>query len=661
MGGGRLHVKSHAAGVTIGEGNYETWEEEEEERRRRSDKAASTRKTTRRRKRRKSAGGGAKRGRTVVVVEKGKEKNERTYLVHENAGTAPSVSAPQMSVETYEEEDGGLLELGMDGALLRVEQNGELTLFRRWLENGVLQLTEVTKASVQLPNLPSSSSSTSTSSSSSNVVSCREDNGKENEERDNPARGFSMTQEAADCAGGGGAVTITWPARGVLRVLPVGMNRLCDEEDWLGSLTGGFILQFTALHGNTSEATVDMSGSGSWYGGGHLMRQHWPLNQGCWEVGPFYPFDNGPNGVNTLLHPHWVTTAGLLVVANPDTPFLHVGMNAPRRRKAGSRAKLRKWGVGIQNAVRQNLPLRDTPNLRSLYGEADGQLRLQARSNYECNVITHPLRNWTGAAAAGGADRSDSPPTMEFVLSVHANVREATRAALKTLTAPSRPPPAALIKAPIWTTWARYHEDVDQRKVLAFAEEIIERDMPRSVLEIDDKWQAHYGDINFCSRKFPDPTAMVDRLHELGFKVTCWVMPFVEEKSEVYEEGKARGFFIVEDETEKARHAFQMFLGVLSGKLKPGFFRWWHSEPVVALDVTNPEAVAWFVDRLRQLQSRCNIDGFKFDAGEPVRRWSRSSPHTIPQPFDIVIISITCQKRAHASTHTRRLFPSYFC
>jgi alpha-glucosidase (family GH31 glycosyl hydrolase) len=35
------------------------------------------------------------------------------------------------------------------------------------------------------------------------------------------------------------------------------------------------------------------------------------------------------------------------------------------------------------------------------------------------------------------------------------------------------------------------------------------------------------------------------------------------------------------------------------------------------LDVTNPQAVRWFVRRLKKLQSDFSIDGFKFDAGEP--------------------------------------------
>lgn len=36
----------------------------------------------------------------------------------------------------------------------------------------------------------------------------------------------------------------------------------------------------------------------------------------------------------------------------------------------------------------------------------------------------------------------------------------------------------------------------------------------------------------------------------------------------------------------------------------------------MALDVTNPDAVEWFVARLKRLQEITGIDGFKFDAGQ---------------------------------------------
>ncbi len=56
----------------------------------------------------------------------------------------------------------------------------------------------------------------------------------------------------------------------------------------------------------------------------------------------------------------------------------------------------------------------------------------------------------------------------------------------------------------------------------------------RSVMEIDDRWQSAYGDLDFDSAKFPDAPGMVRQLHAMGFKVTVWVMPFVEENSAAY-------------------------------------------------------------------------------------------------------------------------------
>ena len=138
--------------------------------------------------------------------------------------------------------------------------------------------------------------------------------------------------------------------------------------------------------------------------------------------------------------------------------------------------------------------------------------------------------------------------------------------------------------------------------MLKFAEEIRENELPGSVMEIDDKWQEAYGELDFDKSKFPDPKVgnqigarltfrcecsyrraemeeeeeeeqeeeeeeeacrillttsshssllkkqvfkphcmmwrvksgapytkgMVERLHGMGFKVTLWVMPFIE-------------------------------------------------------------------------------------------------------------------------------------
>lgn len=61
-------------------------------------------------------------------------------------------------------------------------------------------------------------------------------------------------------------------------------------------------------------------------------------------MGPHYPFDNGPHGLNTLVSSHWMTSNGLLVMLDPNTAFLHVGFNAPRQNRHEGFVQ-RSWGT----------------------------------------------------------------------------------------------------------------------------------------------------------------------------------------------------------------------------------------------------------------------------------------------------------------------------
>ena len=50
----------------------------------------------------------------------------------------------------------------------------------------------------------------------------------------------------------------------------------------------------------------------------------------------------------------------------------------------------------------------------------------------------------------------------------------------------------------------------------------------------------------------------------------------------------------------------------------PAKVRWWNNqhEGSAVLDVTNPDALNWFTQRLQALKYTLGIDGFKLDAGE---------------------------------------------
>ncbi|GJQ13410.1 hypothetical protein GpartN1_g5201.t1 [Galdieria partita] len=333
--------------------------------------------------------------------------------------------------------------------------------------------------------------------------------------------------------------------------------------------------------------------SGHWYGGAHSLRQFWPTERACLELGPYYPFDNGPQGLCGLVDPSWVSSEGLVLSVDPfHSKFLHIGLHSPKQQKAA-----RQWNIGLENFAKELLPLADSKV------QGNELLQIEARRQYDLSSITHPLSNSSTFYTVC--------PCLNFVLGIEADVRKATERLLDYLPKCNKSKPLhALIEQPIWTTWARYKQNITQEDVESFAQEICEMGYPHSVLEIDDRWSRKYGDLRFDETKFPHPEKMVQKLHKLGFLVTLWIIPFADEDSEAVLENDAspKKYFV--RQTCKESHSSDQILSTSS-------FRWWQPTTVKALDVTNPEACEWFLEQLYRLQKEYGIDGFKFDAGEP--------------------------------------------
>ncbi len=132
---------------------------------------------------------------------------------------------------------------------------------------------------------------------------------------------------------------------------------------------------------------------------------------------------------------------------------------------------------------------------------------------------------------------------------------------------------------------------------MLFAHEIIDNGFPYHVLEIDDRWQTHYGDLEFDPERFSDPKKMIHDLHEMGFKVTVWVIPFFHPNSKFGQKGAQAGYFAKD------------------GSGAPYLVNWWQGKGYL-LDVTNPEALVWYKGNLDRFKDEMGLDGYKFDAGE---------------------------------------------
>jgi alpha-glucosidase (family GH31 glycosyl hydrolase) len=149
-----------------------------------------------------------------------------------------------------------------------------------------------------------------------------------------------------------------------------------------------------------------------------------------------------------------------------------------------------------------------------------------------------------------------------------------------------------------YNTWIEFTYNQNQIGILEYARKIKETGMPCSgVFMIDCGWSDYYGKMDFAVSKFSDPKAMIDELHELGFKVMIWVCPFISADSPEYRYTRDLGY-LVKDKNGN-----------------PSIKQWWDGFSAV-LDFTNPEAANWFREQIQLVVDKYGVDGFKFDAGD---------------------------------------------
>lgn len=158
-------------------------------------------------------------------------------------------------------------------------------------------------------------------------------------------------------------------------------------------------------------------------------------------------------------------------------------------------------------------------------------------------------------------------------------------------------PDSLFFVRPQYNTWIELMYNQNQEDILRYAHSIINQGLPAGVLMIDDNWQRYYGNFDFKAERFSNPKAMMDELHQLGFKVMVWVCPFVSADSPEARDLDAKGYLLRDKDGQMA------------------VLRWWNGASA-CYDLTNPAALASFVGTLRAAQDKYGIDGYKFDAGD---------------------------------------------
>ena len=126
----------------------------------------------------------------------------------------------------------------------------------------------------------------------------------------------------------------------------------------------------------------------------------------------------------------------------------------------------------------------------------------------------------------------------------------------------------------------------DRKEVMAVARRLRAEAIPCDVIHIDPYWpryhEGHHCDLTWDEKAFPRPAEMIGQLKSMGFRVSLWESPYVPTTSEMFRDGRRKGFL------------FKDRAG------KPALVRRWR-KPSGVVDFTNPAAVAWFKDRNRQV------------------------------------------------------------
>ena len=158
-------------------------------------------------------------------------------------------------------------------------------------------------------------------------------------------------------------------------------------------------------------------------------------------------------------------------------------------------------------------------------------------------------------------------------------------------------PPEEFFSKPQYNTWIELIYNQNQKDITEYCRHIVENDMPKGVMMIDDLWTPYYGSWEFDRAKFPDPKGMIDLLHEWGFRVMLWICPFVSPDSFEFRYLRDKGGLVRNPD----------------GKVR--IVGWWNGFSGV-LDLSNPVDIEWFRSRCSHLTEDYGVDGFKFDAGD---------------------------------------------
>ncbi|MDD3339295.1 MAG: alpha-xylosidase [Lachnospiraceae bacterium] len=151
----------------------------------------------------------------------------------------------------------------------------------------------------------------------------------------------------------------------------------------------------------------------------------------------------------------------------------------------------------------------------------------------------------------------------------------------------------------LWLTTS-FSTDYDEKIVEELVQGMEAHQIPLQVFHFDSFWMKGNEWCNFKwnDRIFPNPEAMLSKMHERGIKTCVWINPYIAQNSELFDEAREKKYLIQKvNGSVWQTDLWQAGMGIV--------------------DFTNPDAVSWYQEKLRFLLNM-GVDSFKTDFGERI-------------------------------------------
>jgi alpha-D-xyloside xylohydrolase len=284
----------------------------------------------------------------------------------------------------------------------------------------------------------------------------------------------------------------------------------------------------------------------------------------------------------------------------PDERLYGLGEKFTRLDKAGQ--KVVSWTVDALGSTSE----RSHKNVPFLWSSRGFGLFVDTGARITWDLGAASLQSWTFEAETPALD----------IYVFHGPRPDRILAAYTALT--GRTPAVPAWSFGLWLSSGGTYRD--QASIERLLDGIERHRLPADVIHIDPWWMCwrKYCDFEWDRDAFPDPESLIRRIHELGLKLCLWEHPYVSIESGLYEHGKTKGYFVKRPDGS----VYVIDYGLSLAPRPDGHIRvagkaeTWNA-PVAIIDLTNPDARAWFKDLHRPLLLS-GVDVFKTDFGEDI-------------------------------------------